>query len=166
MYAIGLILGTGKWSAFIYGIGRLDMRSCKGIYGETFYSLACGENNLQDFTWSFIGACWWLLKIRWQQMIPFYPLCLTCLQGRGGGGVGGGVSRGWWWKIEGKLECAFSSLSPPPPSAIINRKIFLKDPLMASPNAKPDIFLADGLLREGILCPPSMPAGSPVCCSC
>ena len=42
----------------------------------------------------------------------------------------------------------FLSLSLP--SAIINRKIFLKDPLMASPNAEPDIFLADGLLREGI----------------
>lgn len=47
-----------------------------------------------------------------------------------------------------------------PPSAIINRKIFLKDPLMASPNVKSDIFLADGLLCEGILCPPSMPARS------
>lgn len=31
---------------------------------------------------------------------------------------------------------------------------------MASPNVKCDIFLADGLLCEGILCPPSMPAGS------
>lgn len=45
-------------------------------------------------------------------------------------------------KIEGKSECA--SFFSAPPSAIINRKIFLKDPLMASPNAKPDIFLADG----------------------
>lgn len=52
------------------------------------------------------------------------------------------------------------------PQPSINRKIFLKDPLMASPNAKADIFLADGLLCEGILCPPSMPAGPPVCSSC
>lgn len=71
VHSIGLILGTGKWSAFTYGIRGLDMRSCKGIYGRPF-TLACEENNLQDFTRSFIGACWWLLKIRWQQMIdPF-----------------------------------------------------------------------------------------------
>lgn len=85
------------------------------------------------------------------------------MEGRGGGGGGGG-SEGGGEKEKGNLSVPFLSLSPP--SAIINRKIFLKDPLMASPNAEPDIFLADGLLREGILCPPSMPAGSLVCCGC
>ena len=63
-------------------------------------------------------------------------------------------------KTQGDLKQAFLFLSLSPPLAIINRKIFLKDPLMASPNVKCDIFLADGLLCEGILCPPSMPAGS------
>lgn len=75
-------------------------------------------------------------------------------------------SRGGGEKKKGNLSMRFSSLSLSPPSAIINRKIFLKDPLMASPNAKPDIFFADGLLHEGIFCPPSMPAGSLVCSSC
>lgn len=63
-------------------------------------------------------------------------------------------------KTEGELERTSPFLSLSPPFTIINRKIFLKDPLMASPNVKCDIFLADGLLCEGILCPPSMPAGS------
>lgn len=81
-------------------------------------------------------------------------LALRLPSKEGAGGSKAGV------KAEGELEHVSLFLFLSPLLAIINRKIFLKDPLMPSPNVKCDIFLADGLLCEGILCPPSMPAGS------